>query len=543
MKISKSLSTKTSMGYAAIIAIALITSATCFIILQRNQKIDSEIANTYTPAINLFKDTNSMIMEIKRLLSSWIYTPAKQDKDKLTALLETDINSLAAQLNAQMQSTDNKDIKLKINALIQKLDTIKEGAQKITLTLATDDDYANDEKVDNALTMYEKTVVPAVDEMDQYLKLSVKSIFDKFKEIQAQKEQAFMMLNTAFVAMILLILAAAAFSVFLNKKIIISPINELKSIILAMSKGEIMEVKNATSNDEIGEMTVALQKMLDGARSNTNFAVEIGKGNYNSDFMPLSDKDVMGNALIDMRNNLKTNTEESERRTWITTGLAQIGDVLRRTNISSAELYDEVVRYIVRYTGSNQAGLFVIADENVHVKQQELQLVACYAYERKKFMEKNVLVGEGMLGQCVLEKDKIFLTQVPQHYVSITSGLGMATPNCLLIVPLKINENVHGVLEIASFKVYEPYEIEFIEKIAESIGSVVSTIKINEKTKKLLEESQIQGEQLRAQEEEMRQNMEELQATQEEIHRKEKSYLEEISILKSRLGMSNFKAA
>ena len=83
------------------------------------------------------------------------------------------------------------------------------------------------------------------------------------------------------------------------------------------------------------------------------------------------------------------------------------------------------------------------------------------------------------MGQAYLEKDIIFLTEVPKDYVTITSGLGGATPRCILIAPLKVNEEVLGAIELVSFKVFEPHEIEFIKKVAESIASTVTSIKIN----------------------------------------------------------------
>jgi PAS domain S-box-containing protein len=125
-----------------------------------------------------------------------------------------------------------------------------------------------------------------------------------------------------------------------------------------------------------------------------------------------------------------------------------------------------------------------------------------------------------MVGQCFLEGETTYLTNIPSEYVHITSGLGETNPTTLLVVPLKINEEIVGVLELASIKPMEQHQIDFIERLAETVASSINSVKINESTRILLEQSQQQAEEMRAQEEEMRQNMEELQATQEQIHRK-----------------------
>jgi methyl-accepting chemotaxis protein len=114
----------------------------------------------------------------------------------------------------------------------------------------------------------------------------------------------------------------------------------------------------------------------------------------------------------------------------------------------------------------------------------------------------------------------IYLIEIPKEYIEITSGLGGANPNALLLVPLLIEEEVLGVIELTSFNKFQPHEIELVKKLAESIASTLNSVKINARTSELLEKSQEQAEMMAAQEEEMRQNMEELQSTQEEASRK-----------------------
>jgi PAS domain S-box-containing protein len=190
-----------------------------------------------------------------------------------------------------------------------------------------------------------------------------------------------------------------------------------------------------------------------------------------------------------------------------------------RASTDSTKLYDNIIRFVVKYTDSNQGGLFILNHENED--DQYLEMLACYAYERKKFIDKRVDVGQGLVGQCFVEGEKIVLHEVPKEYISVTSGLGEATPSALLLVPLKVDGKIYGVLELASFRSYQGFEIDLIEKLSESIASTVSSVRANEGTTLLLEKTQQQAEQMLAQEEVMRQSMEELEATQEEISRRQ----------------------
>jgi hypothetical protein len=299
---------------------------------------------------------------------------------------------------------------------------------------------------------------------------------------------------------------------YLINKYVILPISEISTAIEKVSRGEMAEHISASGQGEISNIQAGIASLIKGLQIKSAFAGEIGKGNYEKDFEPLSKHDTIGIALLNMRNNLKKSAEEERMRNWATAGLAQIGELLRQNYTSSQQLHDHVLTFLVKYLNANQGGLFMLQDGTSPVK---LELVSCYAYNRKKYQHKTLAAGEGLVGQAFLEKDTIVLTKLPEDYLHITSGLGQANPRFLLIVPLKINEVVHGVAELASFQLFEKYQIEFVERIAESIASTVASVKTNEVTRKLLDETQMQTEQMRAQEEEVRQNMEELMATQE----------------------------
>jgi methyl-accepting chemotaxis protein len=272
-------------------------------------------------------------------------------------------------------------------------------------------------------------------------------------------------------------------------------------------------------------MSNSVNTLINGLNKTAEFANEIGKGNLNAEFDLLSDKDILGKSLLEMRESLrnaKTQEEnrksEDEKQNWATQGIAKFGDILRQNNDDMNEFSYNIISNLVKYINANQGGIFIINDDDK--KDRFIELIASYAYEKRKYIEKRIELGVGLIGRCIQEQKAIYMTSLPEDYISITSGLGKAVPSSLLIIPLKVNEEIFGVIELAGFNEFEPHVIKFVEDIGESIASTISSTKINIRTNQLLEQSQQQSEEMSAQEEEMRQNMEELQATQEEADRK-----------------------
>ena len=228
---------------------------------------------------------------------------------------------------------------------------------------------------------------------------------------------------------------------------------------------------------------------------------------------------------------LEAAQEDERKRSWASDGFSKFAALMRQQHNTESQ-YDDLVAGIIKHLNLNQGGLYLISEEG---NEKVLRLKACFAYNRKKYLNQDITIGQGLVGQCYLERDYIYLTDVPQQYTRITSGLGESTPTALLIIPLMFNEQVEGVLEVASFKEIPQYQIEFLMKLGEDIGASININKVNCLTGKLLSEAQQQAEEMRAQEEEMRQNMEELSATQEEMHRKEKAFMEQIQQLQKEL--------
>lgn len=291
--------------------------------------------------------------------------------------------------------------------------------------------------------------------------------------------------NNQLIFLLTIVFAGILIAIFLISSLV-KPIKKFKKTLNELANGELPEINLPERSDEIGQMATAINSLVKNLKILSNFSQEIGKGNYQSEFKPLSDKDILGNSLLRMREDLKNaaledekRKQEDERRNWSTQGIARFSEILREYSGDFNELSFQIISNLVKYIGANVGGLFLAYFDNTEKKY--LELVASYAFDRKKYMKKQVLLGEGLAGRAFQEGETILLTDIPEDYINITSGLGEDKPRNLLIVPLKVNEEIHGVVELASLKEILPYQIEFTERICNNIASSLSTLRLSSK--------------------------------------------------------------
>jgi len=273
------------------------------------------------------------------------------------------------------------------------------------------------------------------------------------------------------------------------------------------------------------EARTVIGSSINNIRTASTFIKAIATGDYGVEWSGLStqneslNEETLAGNLVDLREKLKRVKREDEQRNWVNEGLAQFSEIVRNNQGNSQELADRCVSYLSKYLNAQQCSLFILEGEEF---DQHLKLSACYAFDKKKWVEKKIDIGNGLVGQAFLEGDVMQLKDIPQGYTKITSGLGDSTPRHLVIVPLKYDIHTVAVVEIASFSFFEEYHITFLKKAGEFLASAILNTQNTFKMKHLLEQSQVNEENMRQREEEMRQNMEELQATQEELVRKER---------------------
>ncbi len=339
---------------------------------------------------------------------------------------------------------------------------------------------------------------------------------------------------TIAITVIILIIACLIFGSVLSNSLQ-KPVMQTQSTLELIANGEIPQHSKIDGKDELGNMLISLNSLVDNLGSVKQFVNEVGAGNFNTQVELFGNKGDIANSLYSMRDNLRAADIRDKNQNWINSGMANFGDIMRKEGLGMEELCQQMIQYIVKYVNANQGGLFFV-NEKEESAEMYWEMMACVAYEKIRYSEKIVNIKDGLLGRIYLEKEYLYFTDIPQNYVHITSGIGDATPACLVIVPLKNNDIVVGAIEIASFTPFKEHELDFIFKMADSVASTVMSIKTNYKTNKLLETTQFQSESMRAQEEELRQNLEELNSTQEEMQIKETIYIKQIADLEAKVN-------
>ena len=209
----------------------------------------------------------------------------------------------------------------------------------------------------------------------------------------------------------------------------------------------------------------------------------------------------------EMIRNLRETTNQNSEQDWLKTNLAKFTRVLQgqRDLITVSKTVMSELAPLV----SAQHGVFYIMDDPVG-SEPRLKMLSAYAYKERKNLATQWKIGEGMVGQCAYEKQRILLTNVPDDYVQITSGLGSATPLNIVVLPIVFEGKVKAVIELASFERYSATHQAFLDQLGESIDIVLNTIEANMRTEELLKQSQSLPNELQSQQEELRKTNDQL---------------------------------
>jgi PAS domain S-box-containing protein len=319
---------------------------------------------------------------------------------------------------------------------------------------------------------------------------------------------------------LLLVLAVLVlFTVNLNKTF-----KTLLRFLGQLSQGILPPPMEINSSDELGQLASQLDLHVGDLQKKIGIIHSMSHEG-SSEIYAADEMDQLGTALVDLsefqtRRELDevTRNREDKKQNWISEGTAQLGEVLHSERENVSDLSFLIIQKLVKYMNLEMGSLFISLEEE---DQAVLDLIATYAYDRRKYNSMKLEWGEGLPGSCAQEGKTIFLTDVPGDYFHVASGIGHAKPNCILLVPLKMDKSVRGVIELATVRLLRPFEIEFVEAMSKNIASTLMAVRNSERNAALLKQSLAQAQTLQEQDGAMRENMQKLEQAQNDSMKKE----------------------
>lgn len=416
---------------------------------------------------------------------------------------------------------ENRNIREVLRFTEEKLNIMSKTAEN----LKVDTEYELVENNNEKVYIHNKRIALPCNN-DNFTMISITSL-KSVKE--AQKKGIIKAAFITFAILIIFIIFIVLISRHLAK-----PINFIKEMMSKLSKGsfdinlEILKEYEGKIPKEYISVIEQIDALSRSLKDTAEFANEIKEGKLDSEYNKSITENSIGNALVSMRENLIINQQKEKERIseeqqtqWATQGHSQFSDILRNNISDIRKLSNAVIDKLVPYINVIQGGMFIRTTLPEDPNTECFELYAVFAYGHERFHKKILRLDEGMIGACAMEKNTIILNNIPEEYTDISSGLGQAKPKAIIFVPLVYNDYLYGVLELASFKKFEQYQIDFVQRISENIASTIANAKINEQTNLLLKQSRIQSKEMEEKEDQLKSEIESLNnllnATQSEF--------------------------
>jgi HAMP domain-containing protein/signal transduction histidine kinase/CheY-like chemotaxis protein len=251
--------------------------------------------------------------------------------------------------------------------------------------------------------------------------------------------------------------------------------------------------------DNVNELAANLTTQV---RAIAEVATAVTKGDLTRSISVAAEGEVaiLKDNINQMIANLRETTQKNTEQDWLKTNLAKFTRMLQGQR--DLETVSKLILSELAPLVSAQHGVFYLMDSG-EPQEACLKLLSTYAYRERKHLANRFRLGEGLVGQCALERERILITEVPHDYIKISSGLGEASPLNLVVLPVLFEGQVTAVIELASFRRFSEIHLTFFDQLTESIAIVLNTIAASMRTEELLKQSQSLTEELQSQQKEL----------------------------------------
>ena len=333
-------------------------------------------------------------------------------------------------------------------------------------------------------------------------------------------------INIFVIILIIAIILTFVSSLFISRSITI-PINRIANALSLMSRGKSESRIEYKSKNEIGLLSSSYNTVAEMLDSVSSAASSVANGNTEIEIKLKSEDDILARSFNEMTKKLRQQEIFNKNRAWTSDALEKLSVILRKEKRIDI-LGNKISSYLAKLIEVQTVTLYIIKDST-------LLLTGSFALDSRGKIKNEIEIGEGFVGQAVIEKDLFFVSDIPKDHTRVNWSQGSALPESIVFLPFIFNEEVVGVIELGSFTKLSDLKIEFLKLISEPIAISFNSLKQQVELQKLLDETQDQAEELQAQQEELKASNEELSSQTEEL----KTSQEQLQAQQEELKASN----
>lgn len=490
--------------YRILIALIIITIGNAVIstsIIDKSKQITMEIAEVTNPSQSALFDLSQMVNSSWRYTENAVYSIDESAEEELMLINQDRFPRLKQKLVTLSSKWKSSGAVDSLNKIFNDYDHLvifqNEVLDKIEIAEAQD----NPSNRLGAEEILQSEINPLAEDITACL-----AELTNNKKLEAAAEQSKMI--DSFIVLMAVVLGLAlviinlviVMTLFMNKNIV-TPIMKIRKFILYLSKGELPELQMKTPPNAVGEMIHALNAHVNGLKRTSVFVKDIGGGNFNSHFEPLSEKDVQGIALLEMRDKLKRASEDEATRKWISDGLERISIVNRDFAMDMPTLCTALIKELVTFVGAQQGAVFLV--EHDTLENTEIKLSGSFGSNGELHSLQNQSLKNSLIGQTIFSNEKIFVRNCDIPLFHIDAGLFKSEKANVYIFPLFTGGNVIGVIEIASIKDLSTSQLNYVDRLLEPVAASIHGVSASMLTRNLLNESLRQSDALSSQKQEL----------------------------------------
>lgn len=231
-----------------------------------------------------------------------------------------------------------------------------------------------------------------------------------------------------------------------------------------------------------------LSAAINQISSNLKAAVKhmnlVAQGRYDIDFEPATNEDELGIAISDMTEMLREMSYENKKSAWIKSGQAELSNIIRGDQ-NCRELGKNILSFLARYINALVGTIYQVSLSG----DDTLELIGSFAVQKGERGGQKIHFGEGLIGQCALEKEQLVFSDFPSDYLTIGSSLGQARPKQIIVTPFLIEKEIVGVMELGVVEAIDQTKIELLRQVSENIAIALKSSQNSERLKSLLNDN------------------------------------------------------